>query len=113
MSKHNLSNIKKNENFLKYILSIKKNKKALENLIQNSSKSEINTLSEIIFNILKGNLKCNPILRFEKERKLIRFLGDPKKNHLEKRKLFKKSVGKGLLLPILGSAIPILLSFLQ
>ena len=50
--------ILKHREFIKKLGEIKKNKKEIIQLIKKSTANEINSLSELAFNILNGNLPC-------------------------------------------------------
>ena len=46
--------------FIKLISEVKNDKKKFLSLIKNASNSEIDALSELINNIIKGRLPCSP-----------------------------------------------------
>ena len=50
--------ILKHREFIEKLGEIKKNKKEIIRLIKNSKANEINSLSEVAFNILNGTLPC-------------------------------------------------------
>ena len=50
--------ILKHREFIEKLGEIKKNKKEIIRLIKNSKANEINSLSEVAFNILNGSLPC-------------------------------------------------------
>ena len=50
--------ILKHREFIEKLGEIKKNKKEIIHLIKNSKANEINSLSEVAFNILNGTLPC-------------------------------------------------------
>ena len=50
--------ILKHREFIKKLGEIKKNKKEIIHLIKKSTANEINSLSELAFNILNGSLPC-------------------------------------------------------
>ena len=48
-----------NLNFIKRINKVKKNKKSLNQILKKAKIHQINTISEVFFNFLKGNLPCS------------------------------------------------------
>ena len=52
-----MSQVDKNKNFLKLLCN--SNKKLRKSLIQNGSKDQINSLCEIVLNLLNGNIKIS------------------------------------------------------
>ena len=99
--------ILKHRDFIKKLVEIKKNKKQIIKLIKKSTPSEINSLSELAFNILNGNLTCTKHRRNKLKKQLhdLRLLGDKKSANKLKKKVLMK--GGGFLL---GSLIPIAIS---
>ena len=83
-------------------------KNQFKNLILNASDAEINALSELILNILKGNLPCKKSKFVKNKASHIRIIGD-KKNPIKKRKNILIKKGHGFILPLLSVAIPALI----
>ena len=80
--------ILKHREFIKKLGEIKKNKKEIIQLIKKSTANEINSLSELAFNILNGNL---PFTKHRKKKLKIflhdlRLLGDKKTVNISKKK---------------------------
>ena len=62
--------ILKHREFIKKLGEIKKNKKEIIQLIKKSTANEINSLSELAFNILNGNLPCTKHRKKKFEKKI-------------------------------------------
>ena len=105
--------ILKHREFIEKLAEIKKNKKEIIQLIQKSTANEINSLSELAFNILNGNLPCTKHRKKSLKKKLhdLRLLGDKKTVNKSKKKVLMKGGGflLGALIPIAISAITSLL----
>ena len=80
--------ILKHREFIKKLGEIKKNKKEIIHLIKNSKANEINSLSEVAFNILNGSLPCTRHRKKILKKKLrdLRLLGDKKTVNKSKKK---------------------------
>ena len=79
--------ILKHREFIKKLGEIKKNKKEIIQLIKKSMVNEINSLSELAFNILNGNLPCTKHRKkIEKKLHDLRLLGDKKTVNKSKKK---------------------------
>ena len=94
--------ITRNSDFLKKIVKARGQKR--ESIIDSASKDEIRALSEIAFNISKGNFKIpEPLLKkLVKHRHSIRKLSKKTLSHTVKRTLLKQ---KGGFLPLLVSPV--------
>lgn len=96
--------------FIKLISEVKNDKKRIVSLIKNASNSEINALSELIYNILKGHIPCSPYRKrmIKNHVSDMRIIADKKGNiHNRRKKIVQKG---GLLLPTL---IPLALTALS
>ena len=106
--------ILKHSEFIKKLGEIKKNKKEIIHLIKNSKANEINSLSEVAFNILNGTLPCTRHRKKILKKKLhdLRLLGDKKTVNKSKKKVLMKGGGFLLsaLIPVAISAITSLLN---
>ena len=100
--------------FIEKLGEIKKNKKRVIQVIKNSTRDEINSLSELAFNILNGNLDCTKHRKKILKTKLgdLRLLGDKKSANKSKKKVLMKGGGflLGALIPMAISAITGLLN---
>ena len=105
--------ILKHREFIKKLGEIKKSKKEIIHLIKNSKANEINSFSELAFNILNGNLPCTKHRKKKLKKKLhdLRLLGDKKTVNKSKKKVLMKGGGFLLsaLIPVAISAITSLL----
>ena len=83
-----------------------KNKKWLKNVISNAANSEIQALSEICYNLLKGNIPCslNRKKQLSKHVRDIRFIANKKESLKGKKKLIVKR-GSGFILPLIPFAL--------
>ena len=106
--------ILKHREFIKKLGEIKKNKKEIIHLIKNSKANEINSLSEVAFNILNGSLPCTRHRKKNLKKKLhdLRVLGDKKSVNKSKKRVLMKGGGFLLsaLIPVAISAITSLLN---
>ena len=96
--------------FIKLLSEVKNDKKRFISLIKNATNSEINALSELIYNIVKGYLPCSPYRKkiLKNHTSDLRMIANKKENIKNRR---KKIVQKGgLLLP---SLIPIVFTALS
>ena len=81
--------------FIKLLSEVRNDKKRFLRLIENASNSEINALSELIYNIIKGNLPCSPYRKkiLKNHASDLRMIADKKQNNKNRRKkLFKRVV---------------------
>ena len=100
----------KNIDFLKLLVSYRQKSKKFKNLIKCASPEELNAISEIVLNVLKGILPYKPpSIKFARHKEYLRFIGNPKKNSATKRKNALVSKGRGVIVPLLSAAIPILI----
>ena len=99
--------ILKHRDFIQKLSEIGKNKKELLDVIKKSKQSEINSLSELTFNILKGNISCSKNKKKILKRHLhcLRRFGDKKTTNKSKKKLLMNGGGF-----FLSSLIPIAIS---
>ena len=106
--------ILKHSEFIKKLGENKKNKKEINHLIKNSKANEINSLSEVAFNILNGSLPCTRHRKKILKKKLhdLRVLGDKKTVNKSKKRVLMKGGGFLLsaLIPVAISAITSLLN---
>ena len=106
--------ILKHSEFIKKLGENKKNKKEIIHLIKNSKANEINSLSEVAFNILNGSLPCTRHRKKNLKKKLhdLRVLGDKKTVNKSKKRVLMKGGGFLLsaLIPVAISAITSLLN---
>ena len=106
--------ILKHSEFIKKLGENKKNKKEIIHLIKNSKANEINSLSEVAFNILNGSLPCTRHRKKILKKKLrdLRLLGDKKTVNKSKKRVLMKGGGFLLsaLIPVAISAITSLLN---
>ena len=71
---------------------------------------KLDAVSEIVLNVLKGILPYKPPnIKFARHKEYLRFIGNPKKNSARKRKNALVSKGRGVIVPLLSAAIPILI----
>ena len=82
--------------------------KQFRSLIKSANNNEINGLSEVVLNVLQGNLPCKKKY-FKKHISEIRFVGD-KLNPINKRREIVARRGKGFIGAILRLAIPALVN---
>ena len=76
--------------FIKLISKVKNDKKRFMDLINNASNSEINALSELVNNIIKGRLPCTPYRKnmLKKYVSDLRLIGDKKEKVQNRCKRF-------------------------
>ena len=100
----------RNIHFIQLLASYRFKPSNFKKLIAGASKQEINAISEIILNVLKGNLPCG-----KEKKKLgkvvsyLRYIGDYK-NPSSKRKKYLIKKGNGIIAPLLSIAVPALIS---
>ena len=106
--------ILKHREFIQKLSKIGKTRKKLLDTIKKSKQSEINSLSELTFNILKGNIPCSKSKKNNLKQHLhsLRQFGDKKTGNKSKRKILMNGGGLFLssLIPIAVSAITALLN---
>ena len=100
----------KHIDFIKLLISYKNKSKQFKNLIKCASKEELDAISEVVLNILKGILPFEGAKnKFGKHAQYLRFIGDPHKNSAAKRKDALLSRGRGIIAPLLSIAVPLLM----
>ena len=100
----------KHIDFIKLLISYKNNSKQFKNLIKCASREELDAISEIVLNILKGILPFEgPKIKFAKYAQYLRFIGDPQNNSAANRKRALLSKGRGIVAPLLSIAVPLLM----
>ena len=100
----------KHIDFIKLLTSYRKKSKQFKSLIKAASREELDAISEVILNILRGILPFEePKIKFAKYAKYLRFIENPQKNSAVKRKKALLSKGRGIVAPLLSIAIPLLM----
>ena len=103
-----------NLNFIKKLNQVKKNKKNLKHEIKKAKIQQINTISELFFNFLMGNLPCSKYIKqkLKPHANDLRSIGNRKLSSVKRRHTLLKKGGNllGILLPIAISAISSLMS---
>ena len=51
--------VRQNKEFLSFLIRHRNNKKKFLNILAGADENEINSITEILYNFLKGNLKCH------------------------------------------------------
>ena len=99
----------KNINYLKLLTDYsKKSPKQFKALLDNSNDQELKAITEIIFNLLQGHLKCKGVKKLKKHKNILRNIADRTCSN-KKTKIHQIKKGKGFLFPLLAAAIPALL----
>ena len=95
--------------FIKLISKVKNDKSKFMDLIANASNSEINALSELVNNVIKGRLPCSPYRKkmLKKYVSDLRLIGDKSRNVQHRRR--RLALKGGYFLP---SLIPLVISAL-
>ena len=93
--------------FIQLLTSYRSKPKQFKKLLECASKHEINAITEIIFNVLKGTLPCNK-KKLIKKASYLRYIAN-KKNPLNKRKSYLIKKGNGILAPLLSLTVPALI----
>ena len=101
----------KHIDFIKLLASYREKSKQFKSLIKCASTEELNAISEVVLNILRGVLpfETSKKQKFAKHAKYLRFIGNPQKNSATKRKKALISKGRGIVAPLLSVAIPLLM----
>ena len=101
----------KHIDFIKLLTSYREKSKQFKSLIKCASTEELNAISEVVLNILRGVLpfETSKKQKFAKHAKYLRFIGNPQKNSPTKRKRALISKGRGIVAPLLSVAIPLLM----
>ena len=97
-----------NIDFIRLLTSYRKKPKKFRALVNNSSNEELNAITEIIYNFLRGHLQCDT-KKFKKHSTLLRLVGD-KTNSFRKRRKALLSRGAGVIAPLLQIAVPALVA---
>ena len=100
-----------NIDFLKLLVKYKKNPHQFKKLIRNSSNSELDSITEIIFNYLQGNLNLDK-KRFKRHADFLRLIGNKQKSFNSRRRYILKK-GSGIILPLISMAIPFLMNMIS
>ena len=88
-----------------------KNPSQFRSLINSSSGRELKAICELILNILHGRLKVSNISKLKKYRINYRHLTNPQLTSSARKRYIKR--GKGFLTPLLGLALPALISLFK
>ena len=105
--------VRQNKEFLSFLVRHKNNKKKFRTILQGADEDEINSITEILYNFLKGNLKCHNPQKYKSHANTLRFIADPTKSY-KVRKRRAVSQGSGLpLVPLLTTVIPLVLQMLN
>ena len=100
----------KHINFIKLLASYRKKSKQFKSLIKCASTEELDAISEVVLNILRGILPFeSQKIKFAKYANYLRFISNPQKNSSLKRKKALISKGRGIVAPLLSVAIPLLM----
>ena len=104
----------KHIDFIKLLASYRKKSKQFKSLIKCASTEELDAISEVILNILRGVLPFDgQKIKFAKYAQYLRFIGNPQKNSANKRKKALISKGSGIVAPLLSIAIPLLMDIIS
>ena len=95
--------------FIKLLSEVRNDKKRFLRLIENASNSEINALSELVHNVIKGRLPCSPYRKKMLKQYVsdLRLIGDKSRNVQNRRR--RLALKGGYFLP---SIIPLVISAL-
>ena len=105
--------VRQNKECLSFLIRHKNNKKKFLNILAGADENEINSITEILYNFLKGNLKCHNPQKYKSHANTLRFIADPTKS-FKVRKQRAVSKGSGLpLIPLLTTVIPLVLQMLN
>ena len=101
----------KHIDFIKLLASYREKSKQFKSLIKCASTEELNAISEVVLNILRGILpfETSKKQKFAKHAKYLRFIANPQKNSATKRKKALISKGRWIVAPLLSVAIPLLM----
>ena len=100
----------KHIDFIKLLASYRNKSKQFKSLIKCASTEELDAISEVVLNILRGVLPFEgQKIKFAKYAKYLRFIGNPQKNSAAKRKKALISKGRGIVAPLLSIGIPLLM----
>ena len=96
--------VMKNIHFIQLLTSYRLKPKQFKKLLECATKHEINAITEIILNVLKGALPCDK-KKLIKKASYLRYIGN-KKTPLNKRKSYLVKKGNGILGPLLALTVP-------
>ena len=88
-----------------------KNPSQFRALINNSSDRELKAICELILNILHGRLKVSNISKLKKFKENYWHLSNPHLSTPSRKRYLKR--GRGFLAPLLGVALPALISLFK
>ena len=97
-----------NIHFIQLLAHYKRNPKQFYKIIKNCTNEEIKAISEIIFNFLRNNLKCDAS-KYKRHAIFLRLVGD-RNQSIKKRRKAILTKGAGVIIPLLSIAIPALVS---
>ena len=85
-----------------------------KHLLKNSSKDLISCISDVAYNVGRGNIPLTTCQykSLKRGKKSIRILSDPKVGDKRKRTLLMKQKGSGFFLPLLAAALPAITSLI-
>ena len=101
-------NVTKHKDYLSLLTKCIKNKIRRNYLIDFANKDELKAISEVMLNVLSGNIKLTPkILRkLKRERHYIRKLTHKKIPDIQKKRILKQKGGfLPLILPLVGTVL--------
>ena len=103
----------KNIHFLKLLSDYSKNSpRQFKLLLELSNKQEITAISELIFNLLQGHLKCKGLQKkIERYKHSLRKLANKNYPDKEKRTIIKR--GRGFIVPLLAATIPAIIQLFR
>ena len=96
---------------MSFLIKHKNNKSKFLNILASADQNEINSITELIYNFIKGNLKCRNPLKFKSHAKVLRIIADPNKGFRIRRR--KTVQGAGILIPLLASVVPLVLQMIN
>ena len=96
-----------NLNFIKLLTDYRKNPKQFKKLVKHCSNKEVDAITEIIFNFLRGHLRCDR-KKYKKQANFLRLVGNKQKSNKQRRKAIL-SKGNGII-PLLSVAVPALIA---
>ena len=106
MTKNKKSLALKNINFIQLLTDYAAKPKQFKKLIACATNEELNAISEVILNILKGNLPCGgDKSKIGKQANYLRYIAN-RTVPSNKRKIVLIKKGNGLIGPLLAVAIP-------
>lgn len=90
-----------------------RNKRQRDQLIEMANASQIDSLSNIILNVLRGSVALSKVQheRLHKYKQCLRLLSDKKVSTINKKKQLQKHSG-GFIAPLIAAAVPAITSLL-